>query len=158
MARGRPPKPPELRIADGTHRKDRHGAIEAYGAEVLLKVVPDVPKSKGAVFKKCWREYCERLIQVGQFSARDIKPLESLCDAHQDEADTRVVLRQQGEYFATMEGIKRHPAWGTLEKLRKFIQDAQLNFGFSPAGRAKVPATVQSGKKATGLQSLNRKA
>lgn len=158
MARGRPPKPPELRIADGTHRKDRHGAIEAYGAEVLLKGVPDVPKSKGAVFKKCWREYCERLIQVGQFSARDIKPLESLCDAHQDEADTRVVLRQQGEYFATMEGIKRHPAWGTLEKLRKFIQDAQLNFGFSPAGRAKVPATVQSGKKSTGLQSLNRKA
>lgn len=158
MARGRPPKAPELRIADGTHRKDRHGAIQAYGAEVLLNTVPEVPRSKGAVFKKCWREYCERLIQVGQFSARDIKPLESLCDAHQDEADTRLILKVQGEYFPTMAGIARHPAWATLEKLRKFIQDAQLNFGFSPAGRAKVPATVQSGKKSTGLQSLNRKA
>lgn len=157
MARGRPPKAPELRIAGGTHRKDRHGAIEAYGAEVLLTAVPAVPKSKGAVFKKCWKEYCERLIQVGQFSARDIKPLEALCDAHQDEANARATMADEGEYFPTMAGIGRHPAWVTLEKTRKFIQDAQLNFGFSPVGRAKVPPTIQGGKK-TALQSLNRKA
>lgn len=157
MARGRPPKAPELRIADGTHRNTRHGAIEAYGAEVLLTAVPEAPKSKGAVFKKCWKEYCERLMQVGQFSARDIKPLEALCDAHQDEFNARDIMAQQGEYFETMNGMARHPAWGTLEKTRKFIQDAQLNFGFSPVGRAKVPPTIQGGKK-TSLQSLNRKA
>jgi P27 family predicted phage terminase small subunit len=157
MARGRPPKPPELRIADGTHRKDRHGDIESFGAEVLLSSIPKCPDRKGPVFKSCWRHYAERLIQVGQLCARDIKPLEALCDAHQDESDAREIMSQQGAYFETMSGLSRHPAWNTIEKLRKFIQDAQINLGFSPAGRSKVPPTVQGAKKSS-LQSLNRKA
>lgn len=157
MVKGRPPKAPELRIADGTHRKHRHGDIEAYGAEVLITKLPKAPDNKGQVFLDCWKHYAQRLIEVGQLSQRDLKPLEALCDAHQDESDAREALRQDGPYFATMQGISRHPAWNTIENLRKFIQAAQINYGFSPVGRSKVPPTVQ-GKKQSSLQSLNRKA
>lgn len=152
----RHPKAPSLRIADGTHRKGVHGPKEAYGAETVLTELPRAPAKKKAEFTRRWKQYAGELLAVGVLTARDLPALEALCDAHQDEADARADIQKNGDYFPTMSGMARHPGFVTMEKARAFIQQAQMNLGFSPMGRAKVPPALGN-TKSSKVQGMNRK-
>ena len=152
----RHPKAPSLRIADGTHRNGVHGPKEAYGSETLLTEVPKPPAKKKTEFVRRWKQYGGEMLQVGVLTARDLPALEALCDAHQDEADARADIARNGDYFPTMSGMARHPAFVTMEKARAFIQQAQMNLGFSPMGRAKVPPATGI-TKSSKVQGMNRK-
>ena len=153
----RHPKAPSLRIADGTHRKGVHGPKEAYGAETVLTELPKPPAKKRAEFVRRWKQYGEQMLSVGVLTARDLPALEQLCDAHQDEFDARQDIQTNGQYFPTMGGgIARHSGFVTMEKARAFIQQAQMNLGFSPMGRAKVPPAVGNAKSSK-VQGMNRK-
>jgi len=155
---GRPPKPPQLRIHDGTHRDDRHGPRAAIGVEKVLTVCPRPTAKKRVVFVKWWKHYCAELITVGVLTARDLAAVETLCDAHQDEADARQALsRAEEQYMPTMSGgLARHPAFITMENARRVVVTMQVNLGFSPVGRNKVPPTAVSDKSK--VQGMNRKA
>lgn len=156
--RGRPPKPPELRIADGTHIKLRHGPAFAIGAEKKLTAIPKVPNNKGKEFKTHWRVYCDGLLGAGVLSERDIPVITQLCDVHQLLADTLEILGDADQHYITDDhGIKRHPALTTVERCRNYIASQHLILGFGPSGRAKVPPMVD-GAKSTGVQTMNRKA
>jgi len=164
---GRPPKPPALRIADGTHRKDRHGDKNAYGAERYLDKAPKCPEGKQPTFRKWWKHYCEALCNVGQLTERDLAAIEQLCDAHQEVFDAETAIRQDGgRYIATPFGITSHPAVKTLLLSRKQIQTAHAALGFGGSGRCKLPprnvAGVEGGKNpgaaaSSGVGQLKRK-
>ena len=154
---GRPPKAPTIRIADGTHRKDRHGPAETLGAETLISEAPKPPSKRRAVFNRWWKHYSEEMVRVGVLTSRDLAALEMLCDARQDESDARDAIKRDGDYFPTMSGMARHPAFTTLEKARAFVHQAQQAMGFSPVGRFKVPPVVGVAKS-NKVQGLNRKA
>ena len=157
-ARGRPPKAPELRIADGTHRKDRHGSKEQYGAETVIEKVPKCPESKGEEFARRWKRYCGEMLRVGVLTSRDLDAIEQLCDAHEDQARAQFALRQDGDFVSTQGGgVARHPAMLTVEKARIYILQAQINLGFSPSGRVKVPPKVSAITKSNKVAGLNRK-
>lgn len=142
---GRPPTPPQLRIADGTHRDDRHGSKEAIGLEKLIDTVPPITdKTKRAEYKKRWKSYSKLMIDVGILTARDLPLLEQLCDAHQALIDALKELGgPENHYSNTKQGFVRHPALATSERLRKDIVGIQQLLGFGPRARASVPP-VQS--------------
>lgn len=154
---GRPPKAPELRIADGTHRKDRHGSKEQYGAETVIDKVPRCPDNKGEEFAKRWKRYCGEMLRVGVLTSRDLDAIEQLCDAHEDQARAQAALIRDGDFIPTQTGFARHPAMLTIEKARIFIMQAQINLGFSPSGRIKVPPKVAAITKSNKVAGLNRK-
>lgn len=154
---GRPPKPPELRIADGTHRADRHGDKNAYGSESYIDSMPKCPDGKQPTFRKWWRHYCLAMIKVGQLTERDTSAIEQLCDAHQEVFDAEKELSEAGRYRETPFGISAHPALKTLLLSRKQIQTAQINLGFGAVGRSKVPPRNTTDPK-KGVSGLKRKA
>ncbi len=147
--KGRPPKAPELRIADGTHRRDRHGDKDAFGKEQYLESVPACPSGKKPTFRKHWRRYCEALIAVGQLTTRDIPAIEELCEAHQECFEAESSIKSAGaRYVETPFGISAHPAVGTILKVRKLIHGMQIALGFTAVGRSKVPPRNLSGGSA----------
>lgn len=163
---GRPPKPPALRIADGTHRADRHGPKDAYGAERYFDKTPKCPNGKQPTFRKWWNHYCKALANVGQLCERDLSAIEQLCDAHQEIFDAEATIRQDGgRYVATPMGIVPHPGLKTILLSRKLIQTAHAALGFGGHGRSKLPprnlsvpgTTTTPGKPASGVGQLNRK-
>lgn len=156
---GRPPKPPELRLASGTHRNHRHGPRDAIGTETVLTKVPRIPdKSKRPEFRLRWKQYCSCLIDVGRLTIRDLPAIEGICDAHQDYFDAQEKLKNPADqYLKTANGLVRHPAFTTLERCRKFIADEQPNLGFGPSGRTRFPPVKAAGPS-NQIQTLNRKA
>lgn len=158
---GRPPTPPQIRIAKGTHRDDRHGSKAAIGAEKLLDSVPKVPSGKGEAFKRWWKHYASEMLAAGTLTARDVAPLEMLCDAHQLLADAQVKhddAERNGElYMPTITGaIAKHPVFQVIAQASKTIAMYQINMGFTPTGRSKVPpANVQSQRNS--VSGMNRK-
>ena len=158
---GRKPKPPQLRIADGTHRNDRHGQKKAVGSEKVLNEVPKPPTGKGKNFQKWWKHYAGEMLATGTLTARDIAPLEVLCDA-QEELAAAMQTMDQAEidgmlYLPTMGGaMVKHPVFTVISSLRKTILTYQLNLGFTPTGRSKVPPSVVTDKSSK-VQGMNRK-
>lgn len=155
---GRPPKAPQLRIADGTHRKDRHGSKEQYGAEQVIEKVPRCPEGKGEEFARRWKFYCAEMLRVGVLTTRDLPSIEQLCDAHEDQARAQRDLEREGGYIVTQGGgVARHPGMLTIEKARVYILQAQINLGFSPSGRVKVPPKIAAAVKSNKVAGLDRK-
>ena len=155
---GRPPKPPELRLANGTHRNHRHGPRDAIGTETVLSKVPHIPdKSKRPEFRRRWKQYCSCLIAVGRLTSRDLPVIEGICDAHQHYFDAQEHLKDPAKwYIETASGLARHPAFVTLDRCRKFIADEQPNLGFGPSGRARFPPMVAAGQTSQ-IQTMNRR-
>lgn len=156
--RGRPPKAPQLRIADGTHRKHRHGSKEQYGAETVIEKVPKVPDNKSEVFSRYWKRYCQDMLRVGVLTSRDLSAIEQLCDAHDDQDRAQQAIARDGDYVTTQGGgVQRHPGMLTIEKARLFIMQAQVALGFTPIGRVKVPPKVAASVKSNKVAGLDRK-
>lgn len=154
----RTPKPPSIHIAAGTHRADRHGDPETLGSDVRITELPKPEKGACAEFKKRWSEYGKRMIQAGTLTERDLPALEALCAAHVELKDAFEVLKSEGRYVVGMQGVVRHPAMTSMEKARAFIRLAQIDLGFSPVGRAKVPAQQTAAAGKPRVSGMNRKS
>lgn len=151
---------PQLRIAKGTHRKDRHGEKAAVGAEQLLAAVPKCPAGKGKEFQKWWKHYCGEMVTTGTLTARDLAPLEMLCDAHQELARAHQVLSEAEadgiDYVPTMGGgMAKHPVFNVIATCRRQIAAYQVNLGFTPTGRSRVPPSITTDKAK--VQSMKRR-
>lgn len=154
----RPPKPPSLRIADGTRKRAGRSEIsEDPGDERFIDRVPKCQKGASEEFQKWWKYYCTEMVAVGTLTQRDLAPIGELCEAHERKANAQRVLREAGsEYTETETGIRRHPALITIETAERLIRSRQNDLGFSPIGRLRVPARNKGEGKKT-VAALNRK-
>jgi phage terminase small subunit len=105
------PTPPQLRVANGTHRKDLHGSATAIKSEPVLIKVPPVPRGKRAEFKRRWKFVCQQLVNVGILTGRDVFGVEQLCDAYQEVYDAEQRIKKDGLYMRGRQaGLVLHPA------------------------------------------------
>jgi P27 family predicted phage terminase small subunit len=137
------PKPPSLKIANGTFQPHRDGVREQIGTEETLRDVPPARKDSKVEYKRRWQAYCKALIDVNVLSGRDLPVIEQLCDAHQYLVDLESQIGGPANYFFSTEaGLKRHPGLECIQSTRKLIVDVQERLGFGPNGRARVPAVA----------------
>lgn len=74
---GRPPKPVPVRIADGTHRNDRHGSVDAL---VQPAEAPEKPHFENAAAADLWDTLVAELIELGVAKSTDAALLQSMCE------------------------------------------------------------------------------
>jgi phage terminase small subunit len=146
MPGGRPRKPDDLKIADGTWRKDRDGdpskKIPATGDPVCPKHV----RGEALAF---WKANVPGLIASGVAKACDAPELAMMCEWHaRYQKFSRVLGRMKGTdkrlYQVTvMLGI----ATQNFDKIA-------ARFGLTPADRAKL--RIDAGKRTSAVPSRKR--
>ena len=74
---GRPRKPNDLKLIEGTWRDDRHRPIEG-----VLKAegTPTMPRGMSKDAQECWKQLMGRLSSTGRASAEDLYTLCGLCE------------------------------------------------------------------------------
>ena len=89
---GRPGKPTQLKVVEGTLRKDRINASEPT-PKAVAPVMPGwlSPKSKTA-----WKDLSLTLLDIRVLTVADRKALELLCDAYGEWRDARDVIKKSG--------------------------------------------------------------
>ena len=142
MAKGRPPKPTELKILDGTYRKDRDGKRATSSTGQQITEMPAPPKSLGKVGQQHWNTAAEILIGLGVLASSDLPALELYAATWQDKADCEADIAKNG-YVQTnpktglesdRPAVKRRAA--AIERIIRLIG----RLGFSPADRRSLPA------------------
>lgn len=139
MAAGRPRKPDEMKILDGTWRADRDGDPSA---DVVADGEPVPPSFLKGEALRFWREVVPGLVASGIAKARDSYQLAELCTwwaRHRRLSrmiDTAKNADKRLHSLILMAGI----AWMNFDKIA-------VRFGLTPSDRAKLrlPA-ARSGK------------
>lgn len=134
--RGRPPKPPILHIAEGTHRRDRHGdpaeAVPSFG-------VPERPKRLTGEARKLWESVVPGLVSSGVATERDTYALAEMCEWYKRY---RKAATQADKIAAT------NPYWADLLRAAKTawteFDRVAARFGLTPADRAKLKTETPS--------------
>jgi len=145
MGRGRPRKPNDMKLIDGTWRADRHGSIE--GA-LKAEGTPAMPKGMSKNAKECWQSLIGRLSSSGRASTEDLYALRGLCEWWAEyckvhRAMSRLAVSDK-RYFRTQQLAA--VAW------KAFCTGAS-KFGLSPSDRAGMRIETQ---KPQGVQARIR--
>ena len=138
---GRPRKPTQLKIVEGTARKDRMNSKEPK-PDVIAPVMPGwlSPKAKTA-----WKELSGVLLEMGVLTVPDRKALELLCDAYGEWRDARAVIEKQGMTYqtTTQHGdtmYRARPEVAMAQNAWSRVMAGLVQFGLTPASRSKVSA------------------
>ena len=141
MPAGRPPKPLQLHVLDGTFRPDRHGAAAAAAPE-LEKVtrLPNAPAFLGAVGKREWRRIGQELLDKEVLTKADMATFAAYCASLDRAIGAERALQLAGSYtLMTPQGFEQarpevsiaRQSWA---EVRKFAQE----FGITPSSRTRV--------------------
>lgn len=134
--RGPKKAPTEVKIARGTHRKDRDGdpTLEPKPEQAAAPKPPAHLKASG---RAKWSDLAPRLARVGLLSEIDLDALALLCEAFDEKAHCEKVLAKEGEYFTQDNGyVGAHPAISRLHRAIGRIQKLMAAFGMSPSDRS----------------------
>lgn len=117
--RGRPKKPTELRVLEGTHRKDRHGDP---AEEVRpLASTSDPPPHLTGIALEMWRALAPELVRLKLLTKIDRPQLEHLCICYQ-------TMRESAS-----DSIAWFKAAAALDRIAR-------QFGMTPSARAGMRA------------------
>lgn len=145
MARpGPPPKPRELKLVQGTLRKDRD-TPDRPEPDVQ---VPSCPAWLGREAKREWKRIAPELERLGLIALVDRAALAGYCQAYQRWYDAEKILADEGLTFVTEKGyVGQRPevaiANTAMKEMRAFLQE----FGMTPAARTRVRSAKGARKK-----------
>jgi len=148
-----PTKPTELRVLDGTFRKDRHKVSPA--AEVLTDV-PDPPTDLSDFGQLEWIEKGDILKSHGLLQPRYLECLKRFCMAAEQYEMAKRVVDGLGDkrFFQTEKGfIVAHPA---LKDMKDWDAKCKLyltEMGMTPGSSGKMPS---SGPTKSAVKSRSR--
>ncbi len=134
---GRPRKPTELKILEGTFRKDRDGSRVLFAATPF----PAPPAHLTTGQRRLWTQletYCASW--VGESDWMALTGAVSLFDLLLQVQAAQQPLNPDGA------GAAEHPLIGTEVKLWKELRGYLAILGLSPADRARVHSKEPSGK------------
>lgn len=144
---GRPRKPTEKHVRDGTLRKDRHGSRTK---QPKFDGEPERPAGLSADARKHWETIVPALIAQGVAKSIDAPALAAMCE-------------QWGEYCAA----KRLKVYDLKEKRQRQMlinaalrawRDLAARFGMTPTDRAKIEVQPDGEKENPFKQLLEGQA
>lgn len=149
MPAGRPPKPIEQHIQEGTYRKDRHGGalvVTTPGTGIAhLGAPPHLSQLEQAV----WLELARLLDSIVRES--DVGMVEIAAVAFASYREAQETLRRDGMTVVDDRGNERvHPLVQVRDRSMKMYMDASARLGLSPADRARLGLNVAALTKTAG--------
>ena len=146
---GPPKKPTNLKLIQGTFRKDRAAPNEAQPESAI----PPVPAHISDEAKVEWERISQELLQLGLLSRIDRAALAAYCESWSDWVDAsracstsegkdrKVIKTQSGNYIENpYYTIKKR----SMEIMHKFLTE----FGMTPAARTRINAKLTEQKSA----------
>lgn len=141
MARGRPPKPTQLKVLQGTNRDHRQVANEMKPA--LYKGVPSPPESLQEYPKACelWREKTMWLDSMCMLHEMDFPEIAAYCISMADYWELREDIRINDRTFTTPSGFsQKRPEVNMAKEALELALKIGATFGFNLSARTKIPA------------------
>ena len=158
MAGGRPRKPRQAKIIQGTFRKDRNP-----GREPIPPILPTVPKPPAGMnrwARRLWKELIEKLMEQDLVTTIDIVTLELCCDAYgiyreakeavfhpRDQKTGKRLRRSLAEYLRGRNS-QTMPELTTMKTGWQLYKAYMAEFGLSPASRNRIhlPGSKEAGQ------------
>lgn len=142
---GRRPKPTALKKLEGNPGKRALNHAEPQPE----KIAPEMPKGLSKAAKREWNRIVPLLLKLGLLSEIDGKALASYCDAVAIIEEARKCIRERGQYYTPFYTDKRtgelvpgemktNPAVKDLLKATAMKKAFEIEFGLTPASRAKL--------------------
>lgn len=155
---GRKPKPSNLKVLQGTNRKDRTNPNEPKPDPV--KDVPPSPNWFDKEGKKEWQRVAKHLFKMGLLTDVDFSALEAYCMTYSRWKLAEKDVDKNGIIYEckNREGIvmkRKNPAVGIAAEQLKLMRSFLSEFGMTPSSRSKVSAVEQE-KKDPMEEFLNR--
>lgn len=136
--RGRPRKPTTLKIATGTHRKDRDGdpAKEAQGTRLKVNAKPPVSLNRNEMSH--WKRTLEILVPKGLATSLDVPAIVTYAKDRWLEQRIRKEIDKHGLLIRARDKgqMKANPLLTTLNQVCSRIAAFESRFGMSPTDRA----------------------
>lgn len=139
---GRPRKPTALRVLQGNAGKRPLPKREPKPK----RGIPSPPSWLSTRAKAVWRELGGQLDVVGVLTVQDRRALELLCDAYDEWRSAREKILEHGATYESVTdagglAIKPRPEVAQASDAWKRVRAMLLEFGLTPAARAKVSAS-----------------
>jgi P27 family predicted phage terminase small subunit len=144
MPAGRPKKPRELKIAEGTWRPDRDAVNPVLPTPVGR--LPPLPYGVelGHHGLQVWGEMCDKLTRVRVLTENDLQALAAYCAATEMYWTAMREVRATGGLVqietATGIVVRKHPAVDVASSAAVQMKAAWTQFGLTPADRQKIEA------------------
>src|SRR5579872_1888278 len=141
MPAGRPSKPVEVHLKEGTYRPDRHGSTlivttPGYGIAHLW-----VPSHLNPLQKEVWLEIARLLESIVRES--DVPMVEMAAVAYAGYRDAQKLVDDDGLLFVDDKGnLKEHPAVKIAQRYMKQFMDTSARLGLSPADRTRLGINI----------------
>lgn len=137
--RGRPSVPLELKIANGTYRRDRDG-VPPKEMSQTISALPKPPSELGKNGKAAWKRIGEKFISMKIFTDNDFEMFHILCETFDFEAKLdKEISSLESMFIINAKGdIVPHPA---VKLRRDCLRDRSRMmrlFGMSPSDRSSV--------------------
>ena len=140
-----PKKPTNLKIIQGTFRKDRATPNEPK-PNINIPSPPD-HLSKEALIE--WDRITPILYNLGLLSDLDMVALAAYCQAYGRWTQAEMELKGSGIIIKTQNGnVIQNPLVGIANQAMLQTHKFLVEFGLTPASRSKVSANKQDDKKA----------
>lgn len=145
MARtGRPPKPTELKIIQGTFRKDR----ATPGRPMPEVEIPSCPAWLGRQAKMEWKRITPHLKKLGLISQIDRSALAAYCQAYHRWWEAETLIKEHGLTFTTDKGyVQQRPEVGIASSAMKQMRMFLTEFGLTPSSRTRITAAPAAGSE-----------
>lgn len=131
-------KPTNLKVIQGTFRKDRAPANEIKPKPALTL---DVPKGLDQSAKRTWRQLAPILRKLGLLTEADLHSFVALCEAwsrfERARRRARVVLTQRMKYTAEHLDLIRKVEV-SVERAEHSWRQLSAEFGLTPAARSRL--------------------
>lgn len=138
MPAGRPPKPTALKVLQGNPGKRPLNEAEPR-PERLVDLRP--PAGLDAYGRQCWNQHAPMLDRLGLLKESDRIPFAVFCETY---SRWRRATRELHRTKVTDEGYR--PLALTVEKCEQALRMQAIEFGMTPAARARLSVDWGSGK------------
>lgn len=147
MPRGRRPLPPAVKKLRGNPGKrkivpDRampmKGTATPGPNDVAALPTPPPPATLGPIGKAEWKRIAAEMVRLGTLRELDRTAFELRCQAYERRERARKQLGAKLVYETPTGAIRPHPLVKIIEAADKQIRSFDIEFGLTPASRARV--------------------
>ncbi|MET7253455.1 phage terminase small subunit P27 family [Dyadobacter fermentans] len=151
---GRPAKPTNQKIIDGTFRVDR--AVENEMMPSTLESAPTAPKELSKAAKLEWDSVCQELLRLKMLHRVDLGLLAAYCIEMSTYLEETKKIKREGSVITIQGKMGEYkmpnPRVAIKNASLKNAQALANQFGFTPSARARI--NVPAGETESALQKL----
>ncbi|MBF8694913.1 phage terminase small subunit P27 family [Pseudomonas fulva] len=136
MARGRPPKPVELKLLQGNAGK-RKLPNQGDAPEALV-TVPQPPDYFGGEAREVWARAAPWLVEVKVLTDTDLHNLEAFCMAYQRWREAQEDVTRNGIIVRAGKKKVKNPACTVINETSRQMVTFGAALGLDPSSRARV--------------------